>query len=77
MGYFKLGELKKIKRRKSNSSSSPSRQPSYSMDLALVEVSQTYGVCRELFEYFEYYLTKKQIRDAKMWVRNWKPIAEA
>ena len=41
------------------------------------DVSKHWGLCPELCEYFEHYLTAKQIRDAKIWVRNWKPIAEA
>jgi hypothetical protein len=41
------------------------------------DVSRHWSVCPELFEYFEYHLTKTQIREAKIWVGNWKPIAEA
>ena len=41
------------------------------------EISRHWAVCPELYESLEYHLTKKQIREGKMWARNWKPIAEA
>jgi hypothetical protein len=41
------------------------------------EISRHWGVCPELFEYFEDVLTPEQICEAKLWAKRWKAIEAA
>jgi TPR repeat protein len=52
-------------------------QKSYGWFLAVnPEVSKGWGLGPELIEYFEDVLTPEQIRSAKLWAKNWEPIAK-